>query len=141
MLTAEARIETDRPSRYLIQLCQHASDMGGPRGHGRLARHRGAGHGAEIRHAEWTNDSGIVRTNWGECTLRATPGALTLRAEAADEENLRRIQDLMADRLERFGRRDQLKVTWQRPRHAGEPTGRSRDMTTRSVTAEGRDHE
>jgi hypothetical protein len=23
MLTAEARIETDRPSRYLVQLCKH----------------------------------------------------------------------------------------------------------------------
>jgi hypothetical protein len=117
MLTTEAHIETDRPSRYLIQLCQHASDMSGQHGHTRLARHRGnAMHRAEMRHAEWTDSYGIVRMNWGECTLRVTPGTLTLHAEAADEENLRLIQDLIASRLERFGRRDQLKVTWQEPR-------------------------
>ena len=119
MLTAEARIQTDRPGRYLIQLCQHADEMGGQRGHTMLGRHRGgAVHGAEMRHAEWTDSSGIVRTSWGECTLRATPGTLTLRAEAADEESLQRIQDLISSRLERFGRRDQLKVTWEQPHKA-----------------------
>jgi len=120
MLTAEAHIATGRPSRYLIQLCQHASDMGAQRGRTSPARHRGhAVHGAEMRHAEWTDTRGIIRTSWGECTLRATPGTLALRAEAADEENLRRIQDLIASRLEKFGRRDQLTVTWQQPRQAG----------------------
>jgi hypothetical protein len=120
MLTAEAHIGTDRPSRYLNQLCQHANDMVGQRGHTRPARQRGtAGHGAEMRDTEWTDSHGIIRMSWGECTLRATPGTLTLRAEAADEENLRRIQDLVASRLERFGRRDQLTVTWQQARKAG----------------------
>jgi len=42
-----------------------------------------------------------------------------LRVEAADEDNLRRLQDLIASRLERFGRRDRLTVTWQRPGQAG----------------------
>ena len=28
MLTAEARIETDRPGRYLTQICQHLSNQG-----------------------------------------------------------------------------------------------------------------
>jgi uncharacterized membrane protein YcjF (UPF0283 family) len=37
-----------------------------------------------------------------------------LRAEAADEESLRRLQDLVAHRLETIGRRDRLKVTWER---------------------------
>ena len=34
-------------------------------------------------------------------------------ASAPDEENLSRIQDLLTARLESFGRREQLKVTWQ----------------------------
>ena len=116
MVTAEARIATDRPERYLVQLCQHAGQMHGPRAH-RPAGHRGGG--GEVRHAEWTDDYGIIRTNWGDCTLRRASGALTLRVEAADEDNLRRLQDLIAGRLERFGRRDRLTVTWQRPDEAG----------------------
>lgn len=45
--------------------------------------------------------------------MRALPGRLTIRAEAADQEDLRRIQDLLTTRLERFGRREHLTVTWQ----------------------------
>ena len=46
-------------------------------------------------------------------------GALMLRVEAADEDHLRRLEDLIASRLERSGRRDRLTVTWQRPGEAG----------------------
>ena len=53
--------------------------------------------------------------SWGQWTMQATPDTLTLRAEAADEDNLRRIQDLVAGRLGRFGRRDHLAVSWQQP--------------------------
>ena len=44
MLTAEARVETDRPGRYLTQLCQHLSNRGRHlgTGKGRLSRHRPA---------------------------------------------------------------------------------------------------
>jgi hypothetical protein len=47
--------------------------------------------------------------------MQASPDTLTVRAEAADEENLRRVQDLVAARLGRFGRHDHLTVIWQRP--------------------------
>jgi hypothetical protein len=46
--------------------------------------------------------------------MRATPDALTLRAEAADEANLRRVQELLTRRLETIGRRDHLTVNWHR---------------------------
>ena len=120
MLTSEAQIQTHRPSRYLIQLCSHASDMGRHRGHGLRARHAGsAPEGSpEVRHAEWSGSRGIVSLSWGQCTLQAASGTLTLHAEAADEENLRRVQDLIAKRLESFGRRDHLKVEWQQRRNA-----------------------
>ena len=129
MLTAEAQIRTNRPSRYLIQLCSHASDMGRHQGHGLRARHAGsAPEGSpELRHAEWSDTHGVVRLSWGQCTLQATPGTLTLRAEAADEENLRRIQDLISRRLETFGRRDHLKVDWQRQRN---DSGHTPDVPT-----------
>jgi hypothetical protein len=44
--------------------------------------------------------------------MRASPGLLAIRAEAADEESLHRIQDLLTARLERFGRREHLAVNW-----------------------------
>ena len=31
--------------------------------------------------------------NWGQWTAQAAPGTLTLHAEAADQENLKRIQE------------------------------------------------
>jgi hypothetical protein len=44
--------------------------------------------------------------------MQAGPGTLTLRADAPDEESLTRLQDMIAGRLEKFGRRENLSVTW-----------------------------
>src|SRR5262249_5851565 len=52
---------------------------------------------------------------WGRCTLSADDNTLVLRVEAADLDRLRRIQEVIARDLERFGRRDQLIVRWQPP--------------------------
>jgi len=68
-----------------------------------------------VQHVECSDTYGIISLNWGKWTMQASPDTLTVRAEAADEENLRRIQDLVAARLGRFGRRDHLTVIWQRP--------------------------
>ena len=67
-------------------------------------------------HAECSETEGSIVLGWGRCALRADPGSLTLRAEAADEESLTRIQDMIAGRLEKFGRRENLRVTWRRHR-------------------------
>jgi hypothetical protein len=113
MLTAEAQVETERPGRYLVQLCRHASQMG-QHLRQRQRTHDGGDAPPEVQHVEWSDTYGIVRLNWGQWTMQTTPDTLTLRVEATDEENLRRIQDLVAARLEIFGRRDHLKVNWQR---------------------------
>ncbi|MFJ8019507.1 DUF2218 domain-containing protein [Streptomyces sp. NPDC096311] len=47
------------------------------------------------------------------CSLRGRPGALAVRVEAADEENLRRFQELVGGHVERFGRRERVKVVWR----------------------------
>ena len=67
-----------------------------------------------------SENEGTVSLSWGQWTMRAFPGLLAIRAEAADEENLQRIQDLLTARLQNFGRREHLTVSW-RPRrgHAG----------------------
>jgi hypothetical protein len=113
MPSAEAHIQTGRASRYLAQLCQHASKMAWPYRH-RPRIHASGGAAPEIRHAEWSETDGSLILDWGQCILHADQDALTLRACAPNDDDLTRVQDLLAARLERFGRREQLKVTWQR---------------------------
>jgi hypothetical protein len=118
MPAAEAHVTTDRASRYLVQLCRHASQMGRHRGIGQHLpippRSTGRGGGPpEIRHADWSDTYGTVTLASGRWTVRATGNTLTLRAESDSEDHLRRIQDLLAARLEKIGRRDHLTVTWQ----------------------------
>ena len=86
--------------------------MGGHLRH-RPRSHDGGAGPPEIRHAEWSQTYGIITLSWGQWTMHAAPGRLTLRAAADSAENLRHIQDLVTARLEKVGRRDHLRVTWQ----------------------------
>jgi hypothetical protein len=81
--------------------------------------HAGGGVPPEVRRVECSGTEGTVSLNWGQWTMRAFPGLLAVRAEAADEESLRRIQDLLTARLQKFGRREHLTVNWRRPEAAG----------------------
>jgi hypothetical protein len=117
MLTAEADIRTEHAARYLARLCGHAGKMGtaGHRpGHQRPA-HAHGDTPPEVRHVECSGTEGTVSLDCGRWTMRALPGRLAVRAEAADQENLRRIQDLLTARLQKFGRREHLTVNWQDP--------------------------
>jgi hypothetical protein len=105
MPIAEARVETERSSRYLVHLCKHFE-------------RKAPEHPEMDVHVEWSDDRGAVSFGWGRCTLDAGPGLLTLRAEAPDEENLQRVEDLVANLLEAFGKRDHLTVNWT-PAHGG----------------------
>jgi hypothetical protein len=127
MLTTEARVETEHPTRFLVQLCRHAQQV-------HRLRHSPPGHNGgdaqpppQVQQAEWSQTRGLISFGWGQCTMRATPGMLTLRAEAADEQSLRRVQDLVARNIERFGRREHLTVDWgpaALARRRDNPTGR-----------------
>jgi len=109
MPTAQARIQTGQPSRYLIQLCRHAASI-----NHKVLRHAGrAPVRPDIQHVEWSDTRGTLTLTWGRCTMQAGPGTLTVRAEAASDESLQRVQDLITRNLERSGRRAHLKVTWQ----------------------------
>jgi hypothetical protein len=113
MPSAEAHIETGKASRYLVQLCQHASKMGRSNRH-RPRIHAGGGAPPEIQHAQCSETEGSLILNWGQCTLHADQDALILQASAPSDGDLSRIENLLAGRLEKFGRREQLKVTWLR---------------------------
>jgi hypothetical protein len=117
MPTAEADIQTEHAARYLARLCGHAGKMGAA---GRRLGHRPPSHAGgdvppKVRRVECSGSEGAVSLNSGQWTMRALPGLLAVRAEAADEESLRRIQDLLTARLQKFGRRERLTVNWRRP--------------------------
>ncbi|MFE9880648.1 DUF2218 domain-containing protein [Streptomyces sp. NPDC005784] len=128
MPTAEARVVTDRPSRYLVQLCRHFSNKGRHLGR-RLHGHAGGDEQAlrdmravaEQAEVEWSDIEGQVALAWGRISLRVTPGVLSLHVEAAADDDLRRLQDLVAGHIERFGRRDGLRVHWQSPETPAPP--------------------
>jgi hypothetical protein len=94
MPTSEARVATTRGTRYLTQLLKHFSHK---------------------TQAEWTDERGSVRIGEsGLCTLVVEPDALVLRAEAADEEGLGRVEHVVGSHLLRFATHDELVVTWTR---------------------------
>lgn len=114
MLIAEARVETERASRYLVQLCRHAAAMGAARVHdSRMHLHSLLARRQVQVTADWSETFGTVAfAPWGRCTVTADPATLVLRVEAADEQSLRRIQDVVTEDLGRFGRRDELTLNW-----------------------------
>lgn len=96
MPSVEGHVATDRATRYLHQLCSHASRLG----------HAGPS-------AEATSDTtGRITSGGATCELTAGPTALTLRLTADDEQQLRGLQTAVTSTLERIGRRDGLAVVW-----------------------------
>lgn len=115
MPTVEAEIPTGRASRYLVQLCNHASQMSGHRMLRLPAHVSGTPHAMPKQvTAEWNDTNGTISTDGGTCTLRATGAALIVRIEAGDEDTLHRMRDLITKNLTRFSRREPLTLNWQR---------------------------
>jgi hypothetical protein len=111
MLTAEADIQTEHAARYLARLCTHVGKMGAV-GHRRLSHARGDVP-PEVRRVECSGTEGTISLDCGQWTMRALPGLLAVRAEAADRDSLRRIKDLLTVRLQKFGRRENLTLNWR----------------------------
>lgn len=119
MLTAEAVIQIEQPERYLARLGEHTGKMGHRAGHW-PRRHSGEGTPPATVRSDWSATQGTVAMDWGEWTAQAGQGTLTLRVQAADADNLRRIKEMLTKRLETFGRRERLTVSWQEPRSPGD---------------------
>lgn len=109
MASAEARIPTDRAARYLTQLCQHLKQMDGHAHHGDATD---IGRPGTPRRVDWTDNHGVIQFASGTCTLDATAGELVIKLDAADSNELGRMQQMFAARLATIGRRDNLVVTW-----------------------------
>ncbi len=94
-LSSEARVPTTVARRYLTQLCKHF-------------QHKLP---VELGEAE-----GRIEFAMGVCTLDAAlvPDTLVIRAAAADEEALGKLEGVVGRHLERFAFRDALTVSWVR---------------------------
>jgi hypothetical protein len=88
---ARADVVTDSPARYAKQLVSHLG-----------------------RREPFKTEHGTSTRAFGEGrgTIVIGAGVLTLIAEGPDEEALARVQGSLSRHLERFGRRNELQVTW-----------------------------
>lgn len=109
MPTARADVSTDRAGRYLAQLCEHLNRIGDHARHGATTHSAGP---PQLRRVEWTDSHGVIEFAAGNCTLDAEDHTLTIALTADDSDELRRMQELFATRLETIGRRDGVRVTW-----------------------------
>lgn len=94
IMRAEGRVLTPKGERYAKQLCSHAA--------------------WKTPHATWTPPNGVIEfpDGMGTCRMTAEPDQLILEVEAAGSANLKRIQGIIGDNIERFGGREELTVEW-----------------------------
>jgi hypothetical protein len=93
-LNATPVVQTSSPQRYAKQLASHL---------GRRSE--------VIEQPAGT----LLRLAGGECLLRAQDQALELVASGPTAEDLQRVMNLVGSHLERFGKRNELKVDWEGP--------------------------
>jgi hypothetical protein len=94
MIRSIGEVHTELSARYAKQLVSHL-------GH-KVAVEEVAGD-AEARRLVFAYGSGVIRSE---------AGRLVMEAEAADEEALARVQDVLSRHLVKFGRRNELQVSW-----------------------------
>jgi hypothetical protein len=95
MAQSVALVPVGQPARYVKQLVSHL--------------------GHRLSTELLADGQGVIRFEAGECLMTAGSGALVLTASAADGEELRHVQDVVARHLERFGAREGLRVSWSPP--------------------------
>lgn len=93
MLTSRADVATATPERYAKQLVAHLG-----------------------RKLEFTTNGLTCAAAIGDATghIVVGDGVLTLIATGPDEDAVARGEHVLGSHLERFGRRDELTVTWDR---------------------------
>lgn len=93
MYRTHARVTTPLGRRVLGQLCKHFA------------------HKIPVEHEEARGRAAFPA---GECRLFADDDGLDLTCEAASEDDLRRIEGIVAGHLERFLWRTPVAVIWER---------------------------
>lgn len=113
MPAAQTSIPTDHAATYLARLCGHAGKMSTAAGRFRHRPRAHAGGGPpEVQQVQQAGDEATVTLDCGQWTMTAAPGQLRIRAQAPEQDSLRRIQDLLTARIRKLGHREQLTITW-----------------------------
>lgn len=89
---ATATVATENPSRLINRLCKHW------------------GHKFPVQHDE---KKGEIELPIGNCRLQVTEGGLQVVVEAEESEQLQKLQQVVADHLERMATGEMLSFTWQ----------------------------
>jgi hypothetical protein len=93
VITSVARLDTDRPERFIKQLVSHL--------------------GTRLETSSPDAGQGIVQIpGGGRCKLTSDGTGLVLSAEASTDDELARIQDVVARHLLRFAKAPQLTAGW-----------------------------
>jgi hypothetical protein len=92
-MTSVARVNTASPARYMGQLCKHF---------------------AHKIPASFDADSGRIAFPFGLCELATGEDLLVLCVSAASDEDLARMEDVIARHLLRFAFREPPEVVWKR---------------------------
>lgn len=93
LITTYTNVATESPSINLKKLCRHF------------------GHKIEV---EFDDTQGKIRFPFGTVTLAAQESLLQLQGSAATEEELERLEQVVADHLVRFANKETLSIKWQR---------------------------
>ena len=93
MLIATAQITTDSPQRLITRLCKHW------------------GHKFPVSFDE---QRGEIQLGLGPCVLEAQQGSLHVRVQAADNEQLLRLQTIVSEHLQRMAAAPLPVFIWDR---------------------------
>jgi hypothetical protein len=98
-MQSHAQVATDHAARYMTQLAKHWS------------------HRFEVRFDE---RQALIPLSLGPCQLTARDGVLDITLEAPDLASLARMEDVVAEHLDRFAFREGgLRYAWTRAQDAG----------------------
>jgi NADPH-dependent ferric siderophore reductase len=92
LLTCEARVRTELPSRWIAALCAQFTE--------------------DEAHSSWTETRGEAEFRFGTGRIEADAEMLHLRAEAADAASLAKVKFLLATRLEDIAAAEKPEIVW-----------------------------
>ena len=94
MLTTHADVATQNAAKYLTQLSKHWS-------------HR-------FPDLTYSADRADIPLPGGPCVLEARDGSLAITVRSSSESDLARMEQVVAEHLQRFAHREPLDIVWSR---------------------------
>ena len=92
-VSSSARIKASNPPRLILRLCKHW------------------GHKFPVSFDERQGD---VQLSIGRCLMQAQEGELEVRLESSDAEQLQKLEQVVADHLQRMAGAEALSIEWRR---------------------------